>query len=26
VLPDDGATLYGVRGSMERVDRLLKSR
>lgn len=26
VLPDDGATLYGVRGSMERVDKLLKSR
>ncbi|MET0795666.1 MAG: hypothetical protein ABW061_29380 [Polyangiaceae bacterium] len=26
VLPDDGATLYGVRGSMERVERLLKSR
>lgn len=26
VLPDDGATLYGVRGAMERVDRLLKSR
>ncbi len=25
VLPDDGATLYGVRGSMERVARLLKS-
>ena len=26
VLPDDGATLYGVRGSMERVERLLKNR
>jgi hypothetical protein len=26
VLPDDGATLYGVRGSMERVERLLKAR
>lgn len=26
VLPDDGATLYGVRGAMERVDRLLKAR
>jgi len=26
VLPDDGATLYGVRGAMERVDRLLKTR
>jgi hypothetical protein len=26
VLPDDGATLYGVRGSMERVARLLQSR
>jgi hypothetical protein len=26
VLPDDGATLYGVRGSMERVARLLESR
>jgi hypothetical protein len=25
VLPDDGATLYGVRGSMERVARLLGS-
>jgi hypothetical protein len=25
VLPDDGSTLYGVRGSMERVDRLLRS-
>lgn len=24
VLPDDGSTLYGVRGAMERVDRLLK--
>ncbi len=26
VLPDDGSTLYGVRGSMERVDRLLRAR
>ncbi|HET7541300.1 MAG TPA: hypothetical protein VFK05_15585 [Polyangiaceae bacterium] len=26
VLPDDGATLYGVRGAMERVERLLKAR
>lgn len=26
VLPDDGSTLYGVRGAMERVDRLLKTR
>lgn len=26
VLPDDGATLFGVRGSMERVARLLESR
>ncbi len=26
VLPDDGATLYGVRGSMERVERLLRAR
>jgi hypothetical protein len=26
VLPDDGATLYGVRGSMERVARLLDTR
>lgn len=26
VLPDDAATLYGVRGSMERVERLLKAR
>jgi hypothetical protein len=26
VLPDDGATLYGVRGAMERVERLLKTR
>ena len=25
VLPDDGATLYGVRGAMERVERLLRS-
>ena len=25
VLPDDGSTLFGVRGSMERVDRLLRS-
>ena len=25
VLPDDGSTLYGVRGAMERVDRLLKA-
>lgn len=25
VLPDDGATLYGVRGAMERVERLLHS-
>ncbi len=25
VLPDDGSTLYGVRGSMERVDHLLRS-
>lgn len=24
VLPDDGSTLYGVRGAMERVERLLK--
>lgn len=24
VLPDDGSTLYGVRGAMERVDRLLR--
>lgn len=26
VLPDDGATLYGVRGAMERVARLLQTR
>jgi hypothetical protein len=26
VLPDDGATLYGVRGAMERVEKLLRSR
>jgi hypothetical protein len=26
VLPDDGSTLYGVRGSMERLDRLLRER
>jgi hypothetical protein len=26
VLPDDGSTLYGVRGAMERVDKLLKIR
>lgn len=26
VLPDDCTTLYGVRGAMERVDRILKSR
>jgi len=26
VLPDDGSTLYGVRGAMERVARLLKAR
>jgi hypothetical protein len=26
VLPDDCATLYGVRGAMERVEKLLKSR
>ncbi|HEY0463931.1 MAG TPA: hypothetical protein VGC79_06965 [Polyangiaceae bacterium] len=26
VLPDDGSTLYGVRGAMERVERLLKAR
>lgn len=26
VLPDDGATLYGVRGSMERVEKMLKTR
>jgi hypothetical protein len=26
VLPDDGATLYGVRGAMERVEKLLKAR
>ena len=26
VLPDDGSTLFGVRGSMERVERLLKAR
>ena len=26
VLPDDCSTLYGVRGAMERVDRLLKAR
>ena len=26
VLPDDISTLYGVRGSMERVERLLRSR
>ncbi len=26
VLPDDGSTLYGVRGAMERVDSLLKAR
>jgi len=26
VLPDDGSTLYGVRGAMERVDRLLRAR
>jgi hypothetical protein len=25
VLPDDGSTLYGVRGAMERVERLLQS-
>ncbi len=25
VLPDDGSTLYGVRGAMERVERLLRS-
>jgi hypothetical protein len=25
VLPDDGSTLYGVRGSMERVERLLRT-
>ena len=26
VLPDDGSTLYGVRGAMERVERLLRDR
>jgi len=26
VLPDDGSTLYGVRGAMERVERLLRAR
>lgn len=26
VLPDDGSTLYGVRGAMERVEQLLKAR
>ena len=26
VLPDDGATLYGVRGAMERVEKLLRAR
>ncbi|MEI9937033.1 MAG: hypothetical protein WDO69_07395 [Pseudomonadota bacterium] len=26
VLPDDGSTLYGVRGAMERVEKLLKAR
>ena len=26
VLPDDGSTLYGVRGAMERVDHLLQAR
>lgn len=26
VLPDDGSTLYGVRGAMERVQKLLKAR
>lgn len=26
VLPDDGSTLYGVRGAMERVNRLLAAR
>jgi hypothetical protein len=26
VLPDDGATLFGVRGAMERVEKLLRSR
>jgi hypothetical protein len=26
VLPDDGATLYGVRGAMERVEKLLRLR
>jgi hypothetical protein len=26
VLPDDGSTLYGVRGAMERVDKLLRAR
>jgi hypothetical protein len=25
VLPDDGATLYGVRGAMERVEKLLRA-
>ena len=25
VLPDDGSTLYGVRGAMERVERLLRT-
>jgi hypothetical protein len=25
VLPDDGSTLYGVRGAMERVDKLLRA-
>jgi hypothetical protein len=25
VLPDDGATLYGVRGAMERVEKLLRT-
>ena len=26
VLPDDGSTLYGVRGAMERVEKLLRAR
>jgi hypothetical protein len=25
VLPDDGSTLYGVRGAMERVEKLLRA-
>ena len=26
VLPDDGSTLYGIRGAMERVEKLLRTR